>query len=262
MSNSNSTSSSLEKIKSIHKVDGFEPSQLAVEYTDFNTGETRLRLPVMSQLAWYRLVFPQGKISVSVSPQKDFYVALARVYQNYNDSVDAFLAEATASRKYDPEKPTVSPREWAQTAAIGIALRNAGFGLQFGAAGDAFDQPAVDEVGNLIQASETMQLPQISDSGEDMKMSVPEPQDSPITGEDKQNDVTQKSTSIEDVDPLEKAMSMVGPLSKNGLSGKTLGEIAQLDPKALVWVATKYNGDPEIVAGAKLICEASQLIRA
>ena len=70
--------------------------------------------------------------------------------------VDQFLAEATASRGYLPDKPTVSPREWAQTAAVGIALRNAGFGLQFGAAGDSFDAPAVDELGGIMWSGNPM----------------------------------------------------------------------------------------------------------
>lgn len=43
------------------------------------------------------------------------------------------------------------------------------------------------------------------------------------------------------------------PIAK--YSGKTLGDIIQLDPKALVWVATKYTGDQNIIAAAKLICD-------
>lgn len=47
------------------------------------------------------------------------------------------------------------------------------------------------------------------------------------------------------------------PISK--YSGKTLGELVQLDPKALVWVANKYTGDQNIIAAAKLICEQAIL---
>ena len=261
MSNQNNMNSALGKIKSIHEVDGFDPSQLAVEYTDFNTGETRSRLPVMAQLAWFRLVYPQGKISVSATPVKDHYVAQAKVYPNYNDPPDAFLAEATASRKYDQEKPTVSPREWAQTAAIGIALRNAGFGLQFSAAGDAFDQPAVDEIGELIQAPAS--LPKATPEPEQQELVVSEDVPDMVKAGGSQTPAETPEPEQEELeDPLAKAMNMVGPLTKNGLSGKTLGEIARIDPKALVWVATKYTGNPEVAEGAKLICEASQLASA
>jgi len=255
--NNLNNSSSIDKIRSINQVEGFDPSQLAVEYTDFNTGETRMRLPIMAQMAWFRLLYPQGKISVTVTPVKEFYVASARLYTNYQNSVDAFLAEATASRKYDPEKPTVSPREWAQTAAIGIALRNAGFGLQFSVAGDSVDQPAVDEVGELITQSNMTE--HTEDSGEGAEqITITE-----VSSARKYAETENPSEHVKlEEDPLAKAMNMVGPITKNSLAGKTLGQIAQEDPKALIWVATKYNGNPEVAAGAKLICEASQLIGA
>ena len=34
-----------------------------------------------------------------------------------------------------------------------------------------------------------------------------------------------------------------------------LGDLVQIDPKALVWVANKFTGDKNISDGAKLICE-------
>ena len=43
------------------------------------------------------------------------------------------------------------------------------------------------------------------------------------------------------------------PISK--YSGKTLGEVLTLDPKALSWVANKFTGNSEISAAAKMICE-------
>ena len=135
-----------EMICGINAVEGFNPMELAVEYTDLSTNETRKRLPVMAQMAWFRLKYPEGRVAISVQPARDCFVATARVYRSYNDPPEHFLAEATASRAYNPEKATISPREWAQTAAVGIALRNAGFGLQFHAAGEGFDSPAVNEL--------------------------------------------------------------------------------------------------------------------
>ena len=134
-------------LNTIHQVTGFDPSVYAVLYTDLGTGETRKRLPVMAQMAWFRLVYPEGKIAVTVIPGQDCFVASARIYPSYKDPAECYLAEATASRSYDPAKPSVSPREWAQTAAVGIALRNAGFGLQFNAAGDDFMTQAPNELG-------------------------------------------------------------------------------------------------------------------
>ena len=45
------------------------------------------------------------------------------------------------------------------------------------------------------------------------------------------------------------------PIAK--YSGKTLGEVLEQDQKAIVWVATKFSGDAEISAAAKLICDTA-----
>lgn len=43
------------------------------------------------------------------------------------------------------------------------------------------------------------------------------------------------------------------PISK--YKGKTLSDVLQLDPKALDWLANKFEGDETIKAAAKAICE-------
>lgn len=178
-----------------------------------------------------------GRVSVAVTAAKDCFVATARVYPSYTNPPEQYLSEATASRGYQADKPTVSPREWAQTAAIGIALRNAGFGLQFSAAGDSFDSPAVDELGGIIWSREDEpQAPLTAD--------MP-PAAAPVATQ----------SPAEPVDPLEKAMNTLCPISK--YKGRTLGQVLREDPRAILWVATKFTGDPEVSAAAKLICEQS-----
>lgn len=247
MSTKSNKSAAVEKISAIHQVDGFDPAVLAVEYTDLNTGESRLRLPVMAQMAWFRLMYPEGKISVSAALVKDYYVGHARVYHNFMDPSECFLAEATASRKFDPEKPTVSPREWAQTAAIGVALRNAGFGLQFHAAGDSFDQLAVDEMGGLIETPPETDEP---DPTEENKAAPEMNEELPREELEK----SPKERSPEDA--FQEALKMPCPIAK--YSGKTLGDLLLSgETNALIWVANKFTKDPAVAAGAKLICERS-----
>ena len=224
-------------LEQINAVEGFDPRPFAVDYTDLGTGQTRKRLPVMIQMAWFRLRYPEGKISVEVTQGHDCFVAKARVYPNYRDPVECYLAEATASRGRCQDKPSVSPREWAQTAAVGIALRNAGFGLQFSAAGEDFSSTAPDEF--------TMDL--VTDPAPEepapvlAKAVVPPPPPAPreLTLEEK----------------LEAAMRLPCPIKK--FSGKTLGDLVSLDPKSLVWLANKYTHSEEISAAAKLICESA-----
>lgn len=237
--NTKAKQAAMEALQKINAVEGFDPSALAVEYTDLNSAggsEKRLRLPVLVQIGWFRLKYPEGRIEVPVTAGRDCFVATARIYPHYSTPANQFLAEATVSRGYLADKPTVSPREWAQTAAIGTALRNAGFGLQFSAAGDAFDTPAVDELGGIMWSGD----PADASVGSTPPAPASSPKSAPVTQEP-------------DLSPFEQALKMPCPISK--YNGKTLGEVLQIEPKALIWVANKFTGDPAISAAAKLICE-------
>ena len=212
----------MSAIEKINQIEGFDPAQYAVDYTDLTTGETRKRLPVMAQMAWFRLKYPEGRIAEQVSPGKECFVATARVYPSYKDPADCYLAEATASRSFLEEKPSVSPREWAQTAAVGIALRNAGFGLQFSMAGDEFPANAQEELPTETTAETEFYTV--------IEPATPEP-----TPEEK----------------LEQAMSVPCPIVK--FKGKSLGDVLRLDPGAIKWIAEKFTGGEEIKAAAQYI---------
>ena len=227
----------ISAIERINAVEGFDPSVLAVDYSDLSSNETRRRLPVMSQMAWFRLKYPEGRIAVTVTAAKDCFVASARIYAHYNLTADQYLAEATASRGFLPDKPTVSPREWAQTAAVGIALRNAGFGLQFSAAGDSFDSPAVDELGAITWST--------APAGEAPTVGPTAPVPAPAT--------TAPAPTAPELSPVEKAMRTPCPITR--YKDKTLGDMVSADPNALVWIATKFTGDAEVIAAAKVICD-------
>lgn len=43
------------------------------------------------------------------------------------------------------------------------------------------------------------------------------------------------------------------PITK--YTGRTLGDVLSMDPKAIHWIANKFTGNAEISAAAKLICE-------
>ena len=227
----------LAVIQSINAVEGFDPTPLAVEYTDLNTMEKRLKLPVSIQIGWFWKRYPEGRIAATVVQENDCFVATARIYPHYSAPADHYLAEATASRGYLADKPEIRPREWAQTAAIGAALRYAGFGLQFGAASDVFDSPTIDGLQSVVW------------SGEDMPQDSTSP-DKTISGEQSTNATPSEATQE---NPLLRAMNTPCPISK--YSGKTLGQVLQEDQNAILWVANKFKGNPEISAAAKLICE-------
>ena len=55
MNNDLNKQATIAAIERINAVEGFDPSVLAVDYSDLSSNETRRRLPVMSQMAWFRL---------------------------------------------------------------------------------------------------------------------------------------------------------------------------------------------------------------
>lgn len=222
-----------EIISRINAVEGFDPGAFVEEYVGYD-GKPITGIPVAAQEAWFRLKYPDGRIAVhtEIGPNKDSIVAHARIYKNYMDPDENFLAEAYASRGYSEKAPTVSPREWAQTAAIGIALRHAGFGLQFKVAGEP--------VARVVNELPSAQMPTCTE---------------PDTTEARRTVEETQTPPPKPIDPLEAAKQTMCPLKK--YDGRTLGELVMLDPGFLKWMATKYNNEehPEIPAAARLICE-------
>lgn len=236
LGSNNKKIASLEAINKINQVDGFYPESFAVEYTDLATGEKRKRLPVVVQIAWFRMVYPQGKISLETILGNSCFIAKARIYSSYQDSIDCYLSEATASRSSDPQKPSVSPREWAQTAAIGIALRNAGFGLQFDCAGDEWENQVSEITGVETESVQENQM-----------------QESTVSEKQADSEEYELETPLSLEDKVEQAKQVRCPIKK--YADKTLGEVLKLEPNAINWIATKCANNAEAQEAAKLICE-------
>ena len=233
-------SQNINILATINAVEGFNPEDYAVDYTDLNTKETRKRLPVIAQIAWFRLKYPLGKISLRTEQKGNIFVATARIHPDYKDPVDAYLAEATASRAKCEDIPSVSPREWAQTAAIGIALRNAGFGLQFAMAGESFSANAPDEF-SLDVCSGAASFG--DESGAENTGGTGTP-------------ALSVAVPPKELTPEEKfQLACKVPCTLKKYQGRTLGDVLQLDPSFINYLATKYDGDEKMKEAAKVICE-------
>lgn len=213
---------SLNEINKIHEVKGFDPNAFAVEYADRESGEIRKRIPVVVLIAWFRMVYPEGKITLdSRETSNGTCISTARIYPKYTDTGDSFLAEASASRIPVADRPYLTPRECAQTAAIGIALRNAGFGLQFNLVSE-----------DIMQGAE----------------STSETQN--ITHESKNTDNCTDENPCSDYD---KAIRMPCPIKE--YKDKTMGEVLKIDSAAIRWISERYSKDETIKEAARIICE-------
>ena len=117
----------------LNKVEGFDPKQYARTIQDAN-GQESLYLDVQYRKMWFRLCNPTGKIVKKICTfDGNLAVVEARVYLDRNDAPDNFVSNAFAQRFNDPNNPEYGTRylETAETAAVGRALADAGYGLQF-----------------------------------------------------------------------------------------------------------------------------------
>lgn len=132
-------------VASLNRVEGFYPMELARRLQKEGQ-EDQLYLDVKYRKLWFRLVHPAGKvISYIRSFTENMALVEARVYLDKGDSEDSYIANSF-SQKFRSEDPVFGDKflEMAETAAIGRALSDAGFGLQFADVGEPDDPNQVD----------------------------------------------------------------------------------------------------------------------
>ena len=128
-------------INGLNKVDGFDPSAFLRRLTGEN-GEEQFYLDVKYRKLWFRLMHPEGKI---IKLENEFAIIESRVYLNRNDAEDAYISCAFAQRwRKEDDAYGLKYVETAETAAVGRALADAGFGIQFSEPGEEQDRSLVD----------------------------------------------------------------------------------------------------------------------
>ena len=152
-----------EAVAALNRVEGFNPVELA-RRLEKEGQEDQLYLDVKYRKLWFRLVYPMGKIiSIVRSFSENAALVEARIYLDKCDAEDSFIANAF-SQKFRSEDPNFGAKflELAETAAVGRALSDAGFGLQFADVGEENDPEQVDAGIQILQSSQnsgTVQSP-------------------------------------------------------------------------------------------------------
>lgn len=120
------------EIRNLNKVEGFDPRRyMRLIQKEGQAG--RYYLDVAYRKLWFRLRYPEGKIVKKILKlTEQVAIVEARVYLNRNDDEDKFISNALA-QKYMTADDQFGNKfvELAETAAVGRALSDAGFGLQF-----------------------------------------------------------------------------------------------------------------------------------
>lgn len=131
-------------VKDLNDIEGFDPRKF-MRVIPSEDGKIRYYLEVAYRKLWYRLKYPEGKIVKRILKLTDQVAIIeARVYLNRNDPEESYIASAMAQKYYSNEQFGMKYVELAETAAVGRALSDAGFGLQFADLEGEIDPEVVD----------------------------------------------------------------------------------------------------------------------
>lgn len=254
----------MEIINSLNAVEGFEPSAFLRRLQTEN-GEEQLYLDVKYRKLWFRLKYPLGKITKRIVRLEDDYAIIeSKVYLDRNDAEDHYISCAMAQR-WRTEDDTYGKKyvESAETAAVGRALADAGFGIQFSEPGEERDPNPVDAPITLSKEdinNDTLQEddPPLADDTTIEKGK----KEGKSTAAKKNCGKTEvhETMSVDEIMErftIEDAEEYVIPMGF--YKGKTMGELCMEKPSALAWYLESYSGKNNILrAAAKRLLNATE----
>ena len=145
LNNSSGMYEAVPEVYQLNRVDGFDPRKYMRLIV--NEGQAgKYYLDVAFRKLWFRLKYPNGKIVKKlIKLTDDVAVVEAKVYLDRNDAEENYISNALA-QKYRSSDDTFGNKfvELAETAAVGRALSDAGFGLQFADKEMDFDPEVTD----------------------------------------------------------------------------------------------------------------------
>ncbi|MFR1885530.1 hypothetical protein [Blautia sp.] len=122
----------VDEVRNLNRIEGFDPRQYMRNLTG-SDGTVKQYLDVVYRKLWFRLKNPDGKIVKKLLKlTEQTAIVEARVYLNKTDPEDSYIASAFA-QKFSNQDEQFGAKflELAETAAVGRALADAGYGLQF-----------------------------------------------------------------------------------------------------------------------------------
>ena len=235
-------------INSLNAVEGFDPSAFLRKLQN-EKGEEQLYLDVKYRKLWFRLKYPLGKITKRIIKlENDYAIIESRVYLDRNDNDESYISCAIAQR-WRSEDDIYGKRyvETAETASVGRALADAGFGIQF-------SEPEGEKDLNPVDSPIT-----ISNSTNNTV---------PIADESLTDNIHTTSTNKKEISesmPVEDIMNIMTVDDAKNLvvpmgfyKGKTLGELCIEKPSAINWYIDSYSGKNNILrAAAKILIDAA-----
>ena len=268
-------------ISELNRVDGFDPSKFMRKLTEVDDNgqpSERLYLEVAYRKLWFRLKHPEGAIRKFVREVNDqFAIMEARVYLDRRDPEESYIANAIVKRYFHPEdKLGDKYLEIAETAAVGRALADAGFGIQFTDSSENPESGVVDSPigmpsGHAANASlspvntitgEVMHTPQTPapaaasavQNSVSMAAAMPQAQTAQPISQAQPAPAAPIFTPTMPVEQILPQMTMQFALNYEVdcgvFKGKKLGQVAQEKPQSLEWYVNAYKGNNNILRAA------------
>ena len=271
-------------ISELNRVDGFDPSKFMRKLTETDENgqpSERMYLEVAYRKLWFRLKHPEGAIRKFIREVNDqFAIMEARVYLDRRDPEESYIANAIVKRYFHPEdKLGDKYLEIAETAAVGRALADAGFGIQFTDSSENPESGVVDSpigvpygMGVNTITGEVMHTPQtpapaaanaaVNTAPNGVSMAAPMPQTQPVQPAPQAQSALAvpaftPEMSVEQILPMMTMQFAINYEVDCGVfKGKRLGQIAQEKPQSLEWYVTSYRGNNNILrAAAKFLLD-------
>ncbi len=269
-------------ISELNRVDGFDPSKFMRKLTEVDENgqpNERMYLEVAYRKLWFRLKHPEGAIRKFIREVNDqFAIMEARVYLDRRDSEESYIANAIVKRYFHPEdKLGDKYLEIAETAAVGRALADAGFGIQFTDSSENPESGVVDSpigmpygmpsgMGVNTITGEVMHAPQTSAPAaanavpNSVLMAAPMPQAQPVQPAPQAQPAVPTFTPEMPVEQILPMMTMQFAINYEVdcgvFKGQRLGQVAQETPQSLEWYVTSYRGKNNVLrAAAKFLLD-------
>ena len=280
------TVNEMTAISELNRVDGFEPARFMRKLTEVDENgqpNERMYLEVAYRKLWFRLKHPEGAIRKLIREVNDqFAIMEARIYLDRRDPEESYIANAIVKRYFNPDdKLGDKYLEIAETAAVGRALADAGFGIQFTDSSENPESGVVDSpigmpIGHTANASQSQintvagevthasQTPASAVANNTVPNSIPAA--APVTSAPTAVPYVQPapaapryntSTPVEQILPYMTMQDAINLVVDCGVfKGKTLGQVAQEKPQSLEWYVTSYRGNNNILrAAAKFLLD-------
>lgn len=259
----NTVYSQIEAVKELNKVPGFDPLKLMRELNEEGADKPKWYLDVKYRILWFRLCNPLGKIATEIIKlTEQVAVVEAKIYLDRKDEINNYISKATSEKARGNETEKISPLEWAETAAIGRALTNGGYGIQFCDMLEGNDISPTESGVDYDKISPPKQSASASNKSPIANNTVNSsavPSKATVASTFAQsNNIPKTFEEALSKLTLEQCKAMVVRFGKH--SGKSLGEIAMIAPQDVNWIKEKYNGNDYILraAATKLVEEALQ----